>query len=539
MGNPGALAIEQAWPQQEKQFADDVEQFVREQTAAQQAEMADNAQPRPARVPEAAVLHESERALTEVDNLNRYRRPDGNHSPWVLAETCKNLIPYVKEGGMPSAISDTYQEFVANHEDEDGRRHTFVWLGRTALQVARSGYAYHKHSAARARVGVEIEEARDDEQNLRPGSVKVRVSPHMSPADAPTEVAEAEHLHSHDALRISWLDVDDHGRIKGKHLQSLLVNDVPLEAWVAMLADPANIFGKSIVVENPESALSVMQVFRELELPHEALPEGLVTLLEAAAPYVQDESAHASLQKQIAEFREDQAGKHEKAANIARRWLEFEIALADSLHLQQATPDVEKFVNQLSKQWSDGDLQLIAAHRQPDGSLAMSRLLAARLEEAKRHFLLVSASVVTNNEQVIKQLDAPTAQRIRDNELQLQQLQATGAHNQAARLEAQNQQLIAAYADLIIEGGCPGRSRGGFRGGDLAKEGGENDRADWDISKGTCVVPSCPTRPGKVNVGPCGVCMDRCQRIYDRGGDPTKGLSFKQVIKPPTNQKKS
>ncbi|HUD10486.1 MAG TPA: hypothetical protein VMR28_02315 [Candidatus Saccharimonadales bacterium] len=37
-----------------------------------------------------------------------------------------------------------------------------------------------------------------------------------------------------------------------------------------------------------------------------------------------------------------------------------------------------------------------------------------------------------------------------------------------------------------------------------------------------CVVPTCPTRPRKVWVGGCGVCLERCQKLFNRGKDPTK-----------------
>jgi hypothetical protein len=42
------------------------------------------------------------------------------------------------------------------------------------------------------------------------------------------------------------------------------------------------------------------------------------------------------------------------------------------------------------------------------------------------------------------------------------------------------------------------------------------------ISRGECAIASCPTRPGEVKVGGCGVCIDRCQRIFDEGKDPSK-----------------
>ena len=44
---------------------------------------------------------------------------------------------------------------------------------------------------------------------------------------------------------------------------------------------------------------------------------------------------------------------------------------------------------------------------------------------------------------------------------------------------------------------------------------------DWTWKRGVCRVDSCPTRPGKTQVGPCAVCK-RCQKMFDKGIDPTK-----------------
>ena len=62
---------------------------------------------------EREPLAEQERCLTEVDNLNRHRQADGSHARWVLDDVLKNLIPFVKEGGIPNAVHKVehpYQE---------------------------------------------------------------------------------------------------------------------------------------------------------------------------------------------------------------------------------------------------------------------------------------------------------------------------------------------------------------------------------------------------------------------------------------------
>jgi hypothetical protein len=51
----------------------------------------------------------------------------------------------------------------------------------------------------------------------------------------------------------------------------------------------------------------------------------------------------------------------------------------------------------------------------------------------------------------------------------------------------------------------------------------------------SCRVPACPTRPWRVKVGGCGVCLQRCQRLFDRGIDPTKEKP--REVRPASKQK--
>lgn len=48
------------------------------------------------------------------------------------------------------------------------------------------------------------------------------------------------------------------------------------------------------------------------------------------------------------------------------------------------------------------------------------------------------------------------------------------------------------------------------------------ERKGWKLKDGLCRVKSCPTRPNETKVGPCGVCISRCQAMFDAGKDPTK-----------------
>lgn len=52
-------------------------------------------------------------------------------------------------------------------------------------------------------------------------------------------------------------------------------------------------------------------------------------------------------------------------------------------------------------------------------------------------------------------------------------------------------------------------------------ENAQESRKSWKWKDGTCVVKTCPTRPGTTKVGPCNVCK-LCQGVFDKGKDPTK-----------------
>jgi len=550
MGETATLPPQEAFTEyQAGELVEETEAFLRGQADAVRAaesQLQQAAAPEVTIIGKAEIPHNlpaDERVLTEVDNLNRNRLPDGSHSPWVLDEQLKNLIPYVKEAGMPSAVSEVYQKFVAGHEDEHGRRDTFMWLGQTALQTAVSGFRFHKAPEAHARVRVEVEEALDGDRSMRPGYAKGFWSPKMSEADALPETAQAENLANDDSLRMYWLDVDNKGTVKGRHMQSILVSDVPLEAWVSLLADPHNIFGKAIPVENPESALSVMKVFRELELPLEKLPEGVVTYVKEVIPYVKDPDTRAKVIRQYEDFQKDQALKHERALSIAKRWRNFEMALSDGLFQGWVSPssEVAKFVYQMSGQWVEADAALIRQHQLDGGGLRMTRKLAVLVETAKQKLFRDEASIVNGERHAQKQLEPDVLTEIQDRAKKVQQLYDAGRVQEATRLEVINNQHIANQNMKGSGGGCPGENDMQFQAErntyDTAKDDKSADqmRAEqkrWKKTKGACAIKTCPTRPAKVELGPCGVCMDRCQEIYNEGGDPAKGqgVILKMVI---------
>jgi len=445
---------------------------------------------------ETAPIPTLERYLTEVDHLNFHRLPNGRHSKWTLEGVLENLVPAVKEAAMPFAVSETYQRY-ERRQDEDGRiRGVYTWLGKTAVEVAETGYKYHRHPAARTRVGVEIEEARETEETLRKGYVKLFLSPKMSGADAPHAVAKSEHLADDDALRIGWMDVDAAGNIQGKYLQSLLVRDIPLSAWVDMLRDPGNLFGKSITVEDEQSALAVMKVHSQLELPADKLPEGVITVVEAVIPYITDRAARKKVEEQLALFRTGQEELHEKAHDIARRWQQFEVALADSLADGYATPDVKQFLDQLKDEWNDNFLNMLDKRTLTDGRIRMDRRLAAKIEEARQNTLWTTAAVLTNNQDVLKQMPAEVARQIRDNEELIQTMRHEGYDT--AQIEADNNRLIA-QQNIIVGRGCPGEVEAAFRKA-MDAENNANRSEENDSEKKWM---SCPFCKAKVFDDPC------------------------------------
>lgn len=461
-----------------------------------------------------------ERVLTEVDHLLVHRRGDGSYDGAVLADLLVNLETAANEAAMPFAVTEVAHDVV---ETEHGRR--IYWLGKTAVENAMSGYRFHKHQAARDRVDIEVAKAADDEERLRPGVMKIIISPRMSESDAPYEVAKQEHLGADDSIQASWLLVDQKGKVQKRLLQSLLVRDVPLQAWVDMLQDPNNVFGKPVAVANSESARAVMDTHKELELPLGALPGGVVDLVQAVVPYIRDEATQRSVRYQVMRYQTGQAEMKAEAQSIATRWQQFEIALAESLYDGVATADIERFIVTLQDNWSEADLNTILSHQTTNGHYMMSRQLAIVLERAKRNMLWTFAGVATGNETVIAQVDPALAERIVAAEHRMLHFNEQLIHSEMMVEEADLNRGVAT-ANVKVGTGCVGDSEAAFkRSGDSAESSTaadkSKDKSNWEKKQGTCVVKNCPTRPGKVTVGPCGVCMGRCQKLYDAGKDPS------------------
>ncbi|MGI9028129.1 MAG: hypothetical protein ACR2FM_04825 [Candidatus Saccharimonadales bacterium] len=462
-----------------------------------------------------------ERLLTEIDHLAAHRLENGSYPDDVLADVLVNLKTAVQEGGIPHAVSTTEHEYLPAAE----RGGVFMWMGKTAVQNAMSGYRFHIDPEAIKRVDVEIDEARHAQEDLGPGILKILISPKMSEKDASPEVAQKEHLADDDAIRMSWLTTDENGVIQKRTLQSLLVKDVPLDAWVAMLQDPDNIFGKSIAVKDPDSALSVMQVHRELEIPISAVNANVVDIVGAVVPYIADQQMKASVVEQIKKFNSDQVELDKRAEYIAQQWLRFEVELDKSFAQGSATYEIERFIVGLQTKWKISDAEIINNHL-VGNSYLMTRQLAAIVEKAKQNTLWTSAAVMTGNEAVLKQMDTKVAQRINHNAERMYVAQQTGVDTRA--YEAENNRLIASQ-NINVGGGCGGTNSDAF-GKDAANSQNDTSKETSDTSTtlvwkpGICRIEACPTRPGMTEVAQCSVCRG-CQAKFDIGQDPSKGVA--------------
>ncbi len=489
------------------------------------------------------VLPFDERCLTEVDNLNRHRLPNGKHAPWAIQEITKNIVSAVKESSIPNAVNTEEHEYLETDEiDASGESiGTFMWLGMTAVEHALSGKRYHTLPAALQRVEVEADEARFKQL---PGTTKIFISPRMSPKDASYSDAKREHLADEDSLRITNLITDQDENIQKREMQSLLVTDIPLEAWVAMLKDPDNIFGKSIEVDDPDSALAIMQKHGELVVPEGKLKNGVISLIEEVLPYIKDPHLIRNVKKQLNRFYEDQDEIHGKASIIAKRWLDFEIELADSLHISYATLEVDSFINSMQDHWNEDDLEVINAHRIDDSARhEMSRQLAVIVENAKRNFLWTRSAVINDNESVLKQLNPAAIEVIKQHEAAIMR---TGNYSALQAIEMRMDRVIAVH-NVKVGGGCPGTNNANFKdpfNPNNAMDENEGDSIDSEESrigkkkKSRCVVKNCPTKPSEVVVGGCGVCLERCQKLFDDGKDPEKTYSH-DIIDQDNNKNKS
>ena len=466
------------------------------------------------------------RLLTEVEHLRAAVLPDGSIPENIRQDVKTNLKTAVYELSMPLAVSITAHK-VEYLEKEDGARTPVItWLGRNAVENAIGGRSFHWSEPAHKRVDVEVAEAKYSQESLKPGMAEVFISPKMTRHDASVEVAKSEHLHDDDSLRVSYAVTNSDGTIVARRLESLLVRDIPIEAWVNMLSDPSNIFGKSLNIDNKDSALSVMELFDQLQLSEDLIPEGPVTLVEAVLPYVLDEADHSSVAEQLEGFRSDQVKYMDQAEKTAEEWLDFEIELAKSLENGTATFNIERFIIGMQHKWNQDNLKVINAHHFDGHGRMMTKELAAVLESAKRQTLNANAGLLTGNKNLIEQVDATDLRDLVIANKNLKVYIANGMSQDV--INAMQMRIDRKVADLNVKvkGGCPGEIGQNFGGsgenilgqpGDIESS---SDKKDWKWKVGKCQVKTCPS-PNPTEVGPCSVCRS-CQAKFDKGQDPTK-----------------
>lgn len=475
-----------------------------------------------------------ERVLTEVNNLNTNRL--GNvFRDNALKDVYQNLYTAIQEASMPYAVTETRHEY---HEDNETGNKTFIWLGKTAVQNAMSGYRFHNHPEAIKRVDIEVDEAESFTDNMDISLAKVFISPKMTRVDASFSEASSEHLAEDDSVRVSYLEANGDGSIRSRVMRSLLVKDVPYEAWISMLRDPGNIFGKSIELSSTGSALDIMKIHRQLEVPVEKVPNGPVDILEAVIPYINDSKLRERLQKETKKYYQDQEKMSELAKIKAQEWLEFEIELANSLHSNKASFEIERFITGLQEHWGEEDLVVIKGCYDPRGGYFVSKELAIVIEKAKQNLLWSGTAAQVNNREVYKQVDQTTLTRIIQNEELIAVARRNGMEYRT--LEAQNNRLIASL-NLKVGSGCSGKSEARFKtydDGNLSNLDPENSiddkdsKENWKWKQGICRVRSCGK---KTEVGPCNVCRN-CQAKFDKGEDPTKALMIDEIKNTPNSE---
>jgi hypothetical protein len=469
------------------------------------------------------------RILSDVAQLRKFLQPDGSVTPEVRADMLTNRFTAVQEMSIPSAVTITMQQ-VESQRDERGRsQRVITWLGKSAVDWAESGFHFYVSDAGARRCQIEVAEAHHNQETLKAGVAQIFISPQMSLFDAPVETAKAEHLHGQDAVRVSYPVTDKAGEIVSRRIESLLVSDVPLQAWVAMFKDPGNLFGKTCVMPEERSALSIMELFSQLSLPEELVPEGPVTILSAVLPYVTQVEKSNILIEQIWRFRTGQERYRQQAESIANRWLEFDIALAHSLERGTATLAVEGFIAKLQHEWGKADLHVIQAHH-VGSEYIMTQKLAAVLEKAQQHILISQAAVATGNKDVLSQADIHTTRRLQADIEQLDMMQRNNFNPvEVAMHEALVMRLLARQ-NFSVGGGCAGSSVGSFNQGEGHVNGATNlngseqvdsaeNATNWIWKKGVCRVKNCIS-PQPTEVGPCEVCR-LCQHKFDHGDDPT------------------
>ncbi len=482
-----------------------------------------------------------QRLLVEVDNLMTVMDGDGNIPDVLLDDIRLNLETAVYEIAMPLAVSVSSQRVEYISDGSENKRRVINWLGKNAVEVAMGGKLHHRSRAAFDRIEIEVAEARRAQEHLQPGVAQVFISPKMTSSDATAEVAIAEHLYDEDAIRVSYAVQNSQGEVIARRLESLLVRDIPLEAWVRMLKDPNNVFGRSFSLSDEDSALSVMSIFSQLDLPEKAIPDGPVALVRAVLPYITDKGQLESVSRQLQGFTWDQEKYKEQAKKTSEEWLKFETELAKSLRNGLATFDITRYIIGLQHNWSASRLLTINDHYMDGQGYIMTRQLAALLEDSKRQTLNTLAGILTDNKEMIQKIDQQALSEIRFAQSHLSNIMLVGHFSEDVLNETKMVlERKVAGLNIGVKGGCNGYSGNNFNtiissqyGNQLADvttvQPGDKERKTWKWQFGYCRAPQCRS-PKPTWVGPCSVC-ERCQFMSDIGKDLTKPSSINVATK--------
>ncbi len=404
------------------------------------------------------------RLLTEASHFLNHMDEHGNVPESVFRDVAQNRATGSCEAAMPDAVTTTQHEVVYRIENGQ-RRRVIMWLGYTATQMAARGRLFHFSPPAFERVDIEEAAAGFIEENLRPGVAQPLISPALSVADARLALARAEHLGDDDSLQVSTAVTDLHGEVVGRKFQSLLVRDIPFDAWTTMLRDPANIFGTAFSLRDEQHATSVMELFSQMELSTDALPEGPVSLVAAVLPYIQDQAAARSVREQLQRFRERQAFYAAQAERAGHDWALFDLELARSLQTGAATEPILSFLLQNAGHWNEEAFNTIRNHAAAEGGFAMTTAFAALLARAKQKLVGDELAVLTDNAAATHKVTDVTRAQIKANRDAIEAAQRRGADPQFIyQLEQQQYGLL--HGQQIDSGaGCLGAVSSAFGDG--------------------------------------------------------------------------
>jgi hypothetical protein len=232
----------------------------------------------------------------------------------------------------------------------------------------------------------------------------------------------------------------------------------------------------------------------------------------------------------------DVTGKYRKAMDQV--FDESYIHLCESLHRKQQTEGLVGLVQQFASKAHHFSqryaVSLYNMRAKPDiftddDAIVLHEMLVYSTVEMMRALHLGTAETIITDSNVdftmihLQQIDSAQLQNM---------LGGFGAEG------AKNNRVISACGSAINLGGesseisnSDGTSlnpQSSFGGQDSGRK--EKGEGVGRIGVGLCVVPNCPTSPRKVLVGGCGVCLGRCQKLFDIGKDPTKMLPPLSVL---------